>query len=891
MVLLLVIRDHLEVQEHVLNVFFRLMDARMFPVHARKSQETLSSENITFEIQAGIDVSDVLTVQELSHSLEFFISSVSEIGVILDIETSTVCSSEESGYRCRCQEDFVWPLDRCQVDGCSGCGENPCRCLTVIPRDGQYCQRATDPDPTEAAQSVTHETEILGNNTEGSQTFTCSFAPHQQFSPTMTLRCTNSDTDQVNAMFGSAALNDAAAANCETANVGEIRAVCRDSTNVEDKQDSCVLEPIQRLLDWSELLNHLTLPDFLDELSTVAVDLTSEVVQSPSAITSIVKILHNVAGVALTTVLNQTLMEDVLLTAGVLTRDEARESWKSLYDVTINSSETNFPGSSSFERRTSNTNSFTQELVATRMSEILSVSSLFLQSLETITTRLINETVEIVTPLILLNKNRSRGSFNLETNLTEIDIPEANGFITAITFISMDNVLPARDEANSTSKFINGRVVLIQSTDTVDNISFAYERLNQSLENPECVFWNFSLFDGLGGWDDEGCQFVRRENNTFTCVCDHLTSFSMLMSIGTPDDESLAFITFIGLGISMISLIICLIIEAIVWKMITISHTYYLRHVGIVNIAVSLLIADIWLIVALTIPDRSNIPVCIAATFFVHFFYLTLFFWMLALALQLLYRTVCVFRHISKSSSLAVGFCLGYGAPIIIATITIAVTAPEDEYIRRTGGCWLNFDESRALLAFVIPALLIVLMNLIILIIVICKIWRTRTPGQPNETHVIWVIIRSLAVLTPLFGLTWALGVGTLVDPNNRGIHITFSLFNSLQGLFILVCGTLLDRRVRSSIAILHTGTKVLQTNRGLSSILGSIWEKRQDREQLRLSTSESSSAESLHSGLVQQRVSTSASTPAETLHQSLALQQVSTVESDSGGSVLLGDC
>uniref|UniRef100_A0A672FMI8 Uncharacterized protein n=1 Tax=Salarias fasciatus TaxID=181472 RepID=A0A672FMI8_SALFA len=467
---------------------------------------------------------------------------------------------------------------------------------------------------------------------------------------------------------------------------------------------------------------------------------------SPSAITSIVKILHNVAGVALTTVLNQTLME-------------------SLYDVTINSSETNFPGSSSFERRTSNTNSFTQELVATRMSEILSVSSLFLQSLETITTRLINETVEIVTPLILLNKNRSR----------------ANGFITAITFISMDNVLPARDEANSTSKFINGRVVLIQSTDTVDNISFAYERLNQSLENPECVFWNFSLFDGLGGWDDEGCQFVRRENNTFTCVCDHLTSFSMLMSIGTPDDESLAFITFIGLGISMISLIICLIIEAIVWKMITISHTYYLRHVGIVNIAVSLLIADIWLIVALTIPDRSNIPVCIAATFFVHFFYLTLFFWMLALALQLLYRTVCVFRHISKSSSLAVGFCLGYGAPIIIATITIAVTAPEDEYIRRTGGCWLNFDESRALLAFVIPALLIVLMNLIILIIVICKIWRTRTPGQPNETHVIWVIIRSLAVLTPLFGLTWALGVGTLVDPNNRGIHITFSLFNSLQ--------------------------------------------------------------------------------------------------------------
>uniref|UniRef100_A0A672FRQ7 Uncharacterized protein n=1 Tax=Salarias fasciatus TaxID=181472 RepID=A0A672FRQ7_SALFA len=347
-------------------------------------------------------------------------------------------------------------------------------------------------------------------------------------------------------------------------------------------------------------------------------------------------------------------------------------------------------------------------------------------------------------------------------------------------------------EANSSSKFINGRVVLIQSTDTVDNISFAYERLNQSLENPECVFWNFSLFDGLGGWDDEGCQFVMRENNTFTCVCDHLTSFSMLMSIGTIDDESLAFITYIGLGISLASLIICLIIEAVVWRKIRTSRLSYLRHVGIVNIAVSLLIADIWLIVALTIPDRINIPVCIAATFFVHLFYLALFFWMLVSALLLLYGTVYVFGDISKSSWLAVGFCLGYGAPIIIATITIAVTAPEDEYIRRTGGCWLNFDESRALLAFVIPALLIVLINLIILVIVIYKILRSRTSGQsaaqPNEKHVIWVIIRSLAVLTPLFGITWALGVGTLVDPNNRGIHITFSLFNSLQHIFTLYC-------------------------------------------------------------------------------------------------------
>uniref|UniRef100_A0A3B3BZP6 G-protein coupled receptors family 2 profile 2 domain-containing protein n=1 Tax=Oryzias melastigma TaxID=30732 RepID=A0A3B3BZP6_ORYME len=151
-------------------------------------------------------------------------------------------------------------------------------------------------------------------------------------------------------------------------------------------------------------------------------------------------------------------------------------------------------------------------------------------------------------------------------------------------------------------------------------------------------------------------------------------------------------------------------------------------------------------------------------------------------------------KEISDMALMGIGFALGYGAPLIIASITIASTAGPKKYIQ---GCWLNWDNSRALLAFVIPALAIVLINFIILIVVLCKIFRSRAQSaQAGDKHILFVIAKSVAVLTPMFGLTWGLGIGLLVDPKNLGIHYSFAFFNSLQGFFILVFGTLLDKKV-----------------------------------------------------------------------------------------------
>uniref|UniRef100_A0A3Q2CK57 Adhesion G protein-coupled receptor F7 n=1 Tax=Cyprinodon variegatus TaxID=28743 RepID=A0A3Q2CK57_CYPVA len=430
-------------------------------------------------------------------------------------------------------------------------------------------------------------------------------------------------------------------------------------------------------------------------------------------------------------------------------------------------------------------------------------SSSFLNLFETTSTLLVNEPLTIETPFFLLKRAKVIDPFH--DSLLEVSIQKANGerkFITLIIFDSMDNVLPAKQKVNSPPMVINGKVVLVQKDPSIENVSMKFHILNKKLKDPQCVFWDFDLFDGVGGWSNQGCSVQSQNNETISCICNHTTSFSILMSSDDFKDSEMEDITFIGVGISIGSLVICLLTEALVWKKISTNTTAFLRHVFIVNIAVSLLIANIWFIIgaSFTDPENKNPPACAAATFFIHFFYLAMFFWMLATGLLLLYRTVLVFEGgFSKTSMLVMGFILGYGAPLIIAVTTMAVTAPLNKYIRGNHVCWLNWDDSKALLAFLVPALLIVAINFVILLVVIFKMLRRRSEknaGQAGEQHVLVVIARSLAVLTPFFGLTWSLGIGTIIAPTNREIHFAFALCNSLQGCFIWVFGTLLDKKV-----------------------------------------------------------------------------------------------
>ncbi|XP_071226398.1 adhesion G protein-coupled receptor F4-like isoform X1 [Salvelinus alpinus] len=588
--------------------------------------------------------------------------------------------------------------------------------------------------------------------------------------------------------YGSGQEKDTSVAPCNKGEDGRKTAICESSGSSGSwklQSDTCVLTAINELLTSSQDLKEATVEEFLTKLNNTSVDLKDQIVSSSATISTIVDILRIVASVSKN--ISQSEIKNILETVNVLVSDEAKQSW-------------------TFLNADQNKNT----------------SSSLLGSMEFFAGSLPTKSFNVTTKLILLNQDTFDNSFRADLNSSVlIEIPETNSnhlTITTLTFYSLSNVLPARNGSNQSvnDNIINGLVVLVKLNGTTKNVSLSFDKVNKSLTyNPQCVFWNFSLFNSLGGWDNAGCKVMSNEEGQVTCHCNHLTSFSILMSSSIPKviQDALDIITYVGVGISMGSLVICLIIEACVWKAMTRNNTSYMRHVSIVNIAVSLLIADIWFIIGASISKNTlenpgeetttPIPACSAATFFIHFFYLALFFWMLISGLLLFYRTVLVFSHMSKSTMLAIGFSVGYGAPLIIAVITVAATAPSGGYINENQACWLNWDKTRALLAFVIPALTIVVINFLILIVVLYKMLRRGVGDatQPDERNAVVVIARCLAILTPFFGLTWGLGVGTMVDPTNKGIHIVFALFNSLQGFFVLVFGTLLDGKIRSAIA------------------------------------------------------------------------------------------
>uniref|UniRef100_A0A2K6F9A9 Adhesion G protein-coupled receptor F1 n=1 Tax=Propithecus coquereli TaxID=379532 RepID=A0A2K6F9A9_PROCO len=386
-----------------------------------------------------------------------------------------------------------------------------------------------------------------------------------------------------------------------------------------------------------------------------------------------------------------------------------------------------------------------------------------------------------------------RGHVSIGSDQFQKSLPET---IISMASLTLGNILPITRNENAQ---VNGPVVstVIQNY-FINEIFLTFSKIQSNLSQPHCVFWDFSYLQ----WNNAGCHLVNETPDTVMCRCTHLTSFSVLMSPFVPPAvvPVVTWITYMGLGISIGSLILCLVIEALFWKHIKKSQTSHTRHICMVNTALSLLIADVWFIIAATVDTKVDPPgICTAAVFFTHFFYLSLFFWMLMLGLLLAYRIIFVFHHTTLPLMMAVGFCLGYGCPLIISVITVAITQPSNSY-RRKDVCWLNWsDGSKPLLAFVVPALTIVAVNLAVVLLVLRKLWRPAVGERlsQDDKATAFRMGKSLLILTPLLGLTWGFGIGTMVDSQNLAWHVIFALLNAFQGFFILCFGILLDSKLR----------------------------------------------------------------------------------------------
>lgn len=582
--------------------------------------------------------------------------------------------------------------------------------------------------------------------------------------------------------FGFGSENDEYTLPCSLGYIGSITVRCQPS-GWHILEEMCVLSELEELKkNSSELANNDT--DTEAAVSSLVQKLSMVIQQNPSTtagnLASVVSILGSISSLKKSFTVSNSTMENVINIADHILKSASLTNWTVL------------------------------------LKKKKDASSQLLESLENISTLVPSTALPLNFSRDFINwkgipvsANLSNQGYNYETEFPPQNTPSPiTGHVSigpgqfkkdllhsiiSMTSLTLGNILPIAENKNAQ---VNGPLIsIIIPNSSIEEISLTFSKMKLNLSQPQCVFWDFSHLQ----WTDTGCHLENETANLVTCFCTHLTSFSVLMSPIVPPAivPIVKWITFVGLGVSIGSLILCLTIQGLFWKQVNKNQTSHSRHICIVNIALCLLIADVWFIVAATVDTNSG--VCTAAVFFAHLFYLSLFFWMLLLGFLLAYRVIFVFHHMATPLMVAVGFCLGYGCPLIISIVTFLVTQPSNGY-KRQDACWLNWsDGSKPLLAFAVPALTIVAVNLVVVLLVLTKLWRPAVGERLAQDNKATAkrIGRSLLVLTPLLGLTWGFGIATMVDSQNLSWHIIFAFLNAFQGLFILCFGILLDSKLR----------------------------------------------------------------------------------------------
>uniref|UniRef100_A0A3B3TDN3 Adhesion G protein-coupled receptor F3b n=1 Tax=Paramormyrops kingsleyae TaxID=1676925 RepID=A0A3B3TDN3_9TELE len=363
---------------------------------------------------------------------------------------------------------------------------------------------------------------------------------------------------------------------------------------------------------------------------------------------------------------------------------------------------------------------------------------------------------------------------NIVFNVSVSTPGQTSGSVNIIGYRTLVNLLPSIPNMNLNSIVMS---TVMQNSSLAKEIAINFSLINERPPDYEmlCVFWNFSTMT----WSDEGCYWNKTSSNEqMICICNHLTSFSTLMSKSPIELPYLDQITYVGLAASVSSLIVCLVIEFMVWNTVVKSNVSHFRHTALVNISLCLLMGDT---VFLVNSFYQSPKWCGTFTVIKHFCYLSMFFWMLCLSTMLLHQLIFVFHQMRKKVYLTISISIGYVCPLIIVLLTYKIynDGAEDVYYNAKS-CWLNYKSpfNGSIHAFIFPVLTIVLINFFSMMVVITKLLRPQVSegSKGDQKEMAKSILKAIVFLTPVFGITWILGFFVLVFDLTEGFWAYFIL-------------------------------------------------------------------------------------------------------------------
>ncbi|XP_054984739.1 adhesion G protein-coupled receptor E5 isoform X3 [Sorex araneus] len=314
-----------------------------------------------------------------------------------------------------------------------------------------------------------------------------------------------------------------------------------------------------------------------------------------------------------------------------------------------------------------------------------------------------------------------------------------------------------------------------------------------------CAFWKADE-NGAGRWNTSGCRLMGSANGSSTCICGHLSSFAILMAHYNVQDPRLALITKVGLSLSLICLMLCILTFLLV-RPIQGSRTTVHLH-----LCICLFLGSTIFLVGIENEGGEIGLRCRLVAGLLHYCFLAAFCWMSLEGVELYFLVVRVFQGQSPARRWL--YLLGYGVPLLIVGISAAVRS---EGYGRTIYCWLN-PEKGFLWSFLGPVTFIILCNAIIFITTVWRLTQKFSEINPDMKKLRKARVLTITAMAQLFvlGCTWVFGL-FLFDPHSWILSYTFTVLNCLQGLFLFLLHCVLNKKVREEYrkwAGLVTGNK-----------------------------------------------------------------------------------
>ncbi|XP_071807973.1 adhesion G-protein coupled receptor D1-like [Asterias amurensis] len=349
---------------------------------------------------------------------------------------------------------------------------------------------------------------------------------------------------------------------------------------------------------------------------------------------------------------------------------------------------------------------------------------------------------------------------------------------------------------NRTRKSVPVNFSLYHLLDVEDE--FTEEGALNATMTTACVFWVEGNGDKEGQWSTTGCSVTTLKSSSF-CYCDHSTNFAVLMQvteyeISEANSLALMWITYVGCCISIMLLLFTLATYAFLWKLR--SDRIFIHS----SLALAILIAQLLFIGGLE--RTEDRVVCTVIAILLHFFYLSVFGWMLVEGIHLYRKVIKVYG--SENIKMYPYLLVGWGIPAAITLVSLSIRI---EGYGSNKVCWLDIS-SGLIWAFVVPALGVIGVNIVMFVLVLRVIVKSAELNDKEHAS-IKAGLKGAVVLLPILGLTWIFGL-LAVNSATIMFQYLFTIFNSFQGLFIFLNQCAFNSEVKAAFLRIREQRKLL---------------------------------------------------------------------------------